>query len=136
MVNEVFLRLARQRRRTWHRADDFFGAAVVMMRRVLSNYGRERKALKRGGGRGRASLDSHEPAAESGGPATDSVREAMRKLQERDPHMAEVIRLKMYRGLTCRAIAALLESSERTIEREWAAGRAWLRAELSAEDER
>ncbi len=135
LVNEAFLRLSRQRKRVWDQADGFLSAAVVMMRRVLSNYGRDRKALKRGGGQVRVHFDCCEPSAESGGPETDAVRQAMRKLSERDPHMADVIRLKIYRGLTCRTIAELLGSSERTIEREWAAGRAWLRAELSKEEE-
>ncbi len=135
LVSEVFIRFAGQRKRTWDDQQGFLAAAGVMMRRILSNHGRDRKALKRGSGRPRVSLGDESIEQISGGGAPDMVRLALDKLQERDPRLAEIVELRLYRGLSCKIIAELLNSSQRTIEREWTAGRSWLRAELVEESD-
>lgn len=134
LVHEAFLRIARQRRNVWQCADDFRAAVVIMMRRVLSNHGRDRNALKRDGRRARIRLSQCDPPAHPAPSERDDVHEAIIRLSERDPGMAEVVRLKIYRGLTSSLIAEQLGTSERTIERMWATGRAWLRAELAQEE--
>lgn len=134
LVNEAFLRLARQRRQSWDSRAGFLAAATGMMKRVLSNYGRDRKALKRGGGRARAAYDEEQISGADGGSTSSAVREALERLKEHDPRAAEIAELRLYRGLPNETIAETLGASLRTVERDWAAARAWLRAELSEEE--
>jgi DNA-directed RNA polymerase specialized sigma24 family protein len=56
-------------------------------------------------------------------------------LEDQDPRVAQVVRLKFYAGLTIEQIASALDLSERTIKSDWAFARAWLERELrNAED--
>lgn len=133
LVNEAFIRLARQRKRLWDSPEGFLAAAKGMMKRVLINYGRDRNAAKRGRGRQRARLDEGDIPAPTGGSTASAVREAVEKLRRRDPRAAEIAELRLYRGLTNDIIAETLGVSLRTAEREWATAKAWLRAELHEE---
>ncbi len=133
LVNEAFIRLARQRKRLWDSPEGFLAAATGMMKRVLINYGRDRKALKRGRNRERVGLDVEAIPAPRGGSTASAVREALDKLGRRDPRAAEIAELRLYRGLGNDIIAETLGVSLRTVEREWAAAKAWLRAELDEE---
>ncbi len=133
LVNEAFLRLARQRKRLWDSPEGFLAAATGMMKRVLSNYGRDRRALKRGRNRERVGVDVEAIPAPRGGSTASAVREALDKLGRRDPRAVEIAELRLYRGLGNEIIAETLGVSLRTVEREWAAAKAWLRAELDEE---
>lgn len=135
LVNEAFLRLARQRKRLWDSPEGFLAAATGMMKRILTNHGRDRNALKRGGGSPRVPLDEATTPAIRGGHTTNAVREALDRLRDRDPRAAEIAELRLYRGLGNEIIAETLGVSLRTAEREWATARAWLRAELAEEDD-
>jgi RNA polymerase sigma-70 factor (ECF subfamily) len=134
LVNEAFLRLARQRKRVWDSPEGFLAAATGMMKRILTNYGRDRNALKRGGGRGRVPLDESTIPESRGGSTTNAVRDALERLRARDARAAEIAEMRLYRGLGNDIIAETLGLSLRTVEREWATARAWLRAELAEED--
>ena len=134
LINEAFLRLARQRKRSWESRDGFLAAAAGMMKRILSNYGRDHNTLKRGGGRTRETLKEIAIPDNRGGHTTNAVRVALEKLRVRDPRAADIAELRLYRGLGNNIIAESLGISLRTVEREWAAAKAWLRAELAEED--
>ncbi|MBX9736605.1 MAG: hypothetical protein K2X32_06730 [Phycisphaerales bacterium] len=59
----------------------------------------------------------------------------MRRLEGRDPRMAQVVRLKYYAGLEIAQVALVLGVSERTVKNDWAFAKAWLERELgSAKD--
>ena len=51
---------------------------------------------------------------------------AIRRLEEQDPRAAEVVRLRVFAGLSVEETAEALGLSERTVKREWAYARAWL----------
>lgn len=133
LVNEAFLRLARQRKRTWSSREGFLAAATLMMKRVLTNHGRDRNALKRGGKNARIEYLDAIHGEDRGGNSGDGVRECLKRLQERDPRAAEIAFLRLYRGLGNEVISETMGMSLRSVEREWAAARAWLRAELTEE---
>ncbi len=135
LVNEVFLRLARQRKTSWDNREGFLAAATGMMRRILSNHGRDRNALKRGGKQPRVSLQDAPARAVHGGHTTKAVRIALETLRKRDPRAADIAEHRLYRGLGNDIIAESLGISLRTVEREWAVARAWLRAELAEENQ-
>jgi RNA polymerase sigma factor (TIGR02999 family) len=126
LVNEVYLRLVKQRRVDWRNRAQFLGVAAGMMRRILANYARDRSAAKRPGDRGRVSLSLAE--GEPSGPDVDliAVDDALERLAKVDARKARVVELKFFGGMTTEEIAEVLAISRATVEREWSFARAWL----------
>lgn len=58
------------------------------------------------------------------------VDQALTKLEQLDPRQAEIVELRFFGGLSVEETAAALDLSEKTVKREWAMARAWLRGEL------
>lgn len=133
LVNEAFIRLARQRKRIWDSPERFLAAATGMMKRILSNHARDRNALKRGGTHNPTTLDESTVPDKRGGSTVSNVRNALDTLRARDPRAAAIAECRLYRGLSNDVIAETLGVSLRTVEREWSATRAWLQAELAEE---
>jgi RNA polymerase sigma factor (TIGR02999 family) len=99
------------------------------MRRILVDHARERKALKRGGGRRAELADDALPAPEPG-TDLDALDEALARLAAVQPAVAELVQLRYFGGLTVPAAADLLGISPRTADGWWAYARGWLATEL------
>ena len=135
LVHEAWLRLA-------GRSDDyadrnhFVAVAVTAMRQILVDHARRRAAQKRGGDRRRITLSE----AASPGPPREvdvlDVESALHKLAELDQRKARVVELRFYGGLTIAEVAALLDVSTITVNRDWWTARAWMERELSREGAR
>lgn len=130
LVHEAYLRLVDGPPSGWSGRRHFFGAAGRAMRRILVERAR-RVARERHGGRlRRVTLD------DGGAPRTPppeevlAVTEALDRLAERDPEMAQVVELRYFAGLTVEEVAELLETSPRSVYRTWSAAKAWLRREI------
>ena len=134
LVHEAYLRLVDQRQVDWRNRAQFFGLAASMMRRILVNHARDRAAGKRGGGAQQVSLSLVE--APSGRPEVDliALEKALEQLAKLDPRKSRVVELKFFGGLTTEEIAAVLEVSGATVEREWAFARAWLYDAIEGKD--
>ena len=135
LVNEAYLLLIPQRN-VQNRAH-FVAIAARLMRRILLNHARDRRAKKRGGGDVKVPLDEALDAVRSG--ASDvvdtlTVHQALERLEELDPRQARVVELKVFGDLKRTEIASLLEVSEGTVKRDWSLARAWLRRELDSSD--
>ncbi len=129
LANETYLRLIKQRRRFDNRGH-FFAIATRVMLRVLLDHRRAGDAGKRGGGLVRVTLTGlAEPAVDPTGDAATFVA-ALEKLEELDKTTADVVKLRVLWGLTNAEVAGALETSLRTVEREWQFARKWLAAEL------
>jgi len=129
LVHEAYLRLVGGgNRATWSHRRQFFAAAAEAMRRVLVDHARSHRAGKRGGGRERVPLDEF---ADSAG-TTDIdwlvIDDALGKLAVEDATAAELVRLKLFAGLSVEESADVLGISRATAYRDWAFARAWLRA--------
>ena len=129
LVHEAYLRLVGGgNRATWSHRRQFFAAAAEAMRRVLVDHARSHRAGKRGGGRERVPLDEF---ADSAG-TTDIdwlvIDDALGKLAAEDATAAELVRLKLFAGLSVEESADVLGISRATAYRDWAFARAWLRA--------
>jgi RNA polymerase sigma factor (TIGR02999 family) len=116
---------------------DLIGRMSRVMRQVLVDHARRKNALKHGGGRGRVSLDQIddiEAAIEA--PAFDWVKldGALEKLAKHDARRHHVVTLRFFGGLDNRQIARQLDLDERTVGRDWAAARLWLKQQMSAND--
>lgn len=126
LVNEAYLRLVDQRQADWRNRAQFLGLAASMMRRILTNYARDRAAAKRVGGREQVSLSLVE--APSGAPDVDliALEDALERLAALDARKAQVVELRFFGGLTMEEVAEVVGISRATAEREWSFARAWL----------
>ena len=133
LVNEAWMRLVDQREVDWQNRAQFFGIAARVMRRVLIDHARERQAEKRGGGVIPLTLSGVD-ASPSSDASIDvcALHEALDRLAVLDPDQARIVELRYFGGLSIDETAALMECSPRTIKREWATARAWLKRELAS----
>jgi len=129
LVHEVVLRLLRHHDTGANRAQ-FFAFASRLMRHVLVDHARERKAAKRGGGVRPLNVDLDQLGSE----ITDSellmLDEALTHLEKLDPRQAQVVMLRYFGGLSVEEVGQVLEISARTVKREWRTAKAWLRVQL------
>lgn len=130
LVNEVYLRLFAGANTTWENRAHFFASAAETMRHILLEHARNRRRIKRGGGRRKVPLTLIDVAAESDGDDIEAVDQAMAKLEAQDPDLARIVKLRFYTGLSHEEIAQALDVSERTVRREWKLAQAWLAREL------
>lgn len=129
LVHEVYMRLAGAGIELQNRTH-FISVAARVMRRILVDVARLRRAQKRGGGDLRVTL-SHELAAASPDPVDVlTLNTALLRLQELDARQAEVVELSYFGGLTHPEIGAMLGISPATVDRDLRHARAWLKREL------
>lgn len=131
LVHEVYLRLVDVRRATPSSRTHFFGVAAALMRRILVDHARRRRADKRGGGVTMMHLDDVSPVAPTSDLDVLAVDEALEALERIDSRQCRVVELRFFAGLTTPETAAALEVSTATVEREWAFAKAWLLRRLS-----
>jgi RNA polymerase sigma-70 factor (ECF subfamily) len=131
LVNEVYLKLMEQRKMQWKNREQFFGVAALMMRRILVDYGKARKAAKRGSGAVMVPLDDSIVAPELRGVDIVALDEALSRLAEIDPRQGRIVELRFFTGLDHEKIADLLNVSVTTVKREWRTAKHWLYRELS-----
>lgn len=129
LVHEAYLKLVHGPL-GWHGKAQFYAAAAEAMRRILVDHARARGRGKRGGGRTRLPLDVVELASREDPSEILSVDEAVRRLEERDPRMAEIVKLRFFAGLSDEETARALGITDRTVRREWTLARAFLQREL------
>jgi RNA polymerase sigma factor (TIGR02999 family) len=133
LVNEAYLRLARQRRVVWQDRAQFFGVAATVMRRLLVDHARQHGASKRGAWPCVVSLDDGESISISGAPDLDiiALNDALLELAALDPVRARMIELRFFGGLTTDETAETMGVSAATVTRGWRLARAWLHHRLT-----
>src|SRR5215469_6656565 len=114
LVHEAYLRLVRDRDPGWEGRRHFFGAAARAMRQILIEQARRKDSRKRGGGARRVELS--EGLALIAPPADDllALDEAIGQLQADKPHLAEVVQLRYYTGLSVEETADVVGRSVST----------------------
>ena len=143
LVNEAYVRLFRATgqeggdARHWASRSNFFAAAATAMRRILIDHARSKATAKRGGPRrvfaSDVMLDVLEAARTLDPAEVLALDDAISRLKEVDDRAAEVVRLRFYGGLEIADVAAALETSDRTVKRDWEFARAWLKDALMTE---
>jgi RNA polymerase sigma factor (TIGR02999 family) len=130
LVHEAFLRLTRERDRSWENRAHFFGVAAQIMRNLLVDHARAAARAKRGGGAVVVSLEATPELSTLDPEDLLALDEALRRLAVVDPRGSRIVELRYFVGLTNEEIAEVVGSSEATVKRDWTAAKAWLRAEL------
>ncbi len=131
LVHEVYLRLVDETQVEWRERAQFFAMAAQMMRRILVDAARARKAQKRGGMAVKVNLDETALVSTAPGRSILALDEALTAFSQLAPRQAKVVELRYFGGLTEEEIAAALNLSPRTVRRDWDFARAWLLRELS-----
>ncbi len=133
LVNDMFLRLLGSEALDITNRKHFFATAAKLMRQVLIDRARAKLRDKRGGAHWQRA-DIAELMALPIEENTDllALDEALNALAKLDARMAEIVELRFFGGLEVSEIAQLLQVDERTIYRDWAMARAWLKHRLSA----
>ena len=138
LVHEAYLRLVDQTQAQWADRAQFYAIAAHVMRRVLVDHARRRRAGRRGGAQPRpVSLDALD-TKDAGGLAIDdrvdvllAIDEALERLATLDARQAKVVDCRFFGGLTETETAEALGVTTRTVERDWVKARGWLYQELS-----
>ncbi len=133
LVHEAWLRLDGQHDARWESRSQFLAVAAQIMRRVLVDHARTRRALKRGGGETQVTLgDAMNAVAASDSVDVLALDDALARLGIMDPRKARLVELRYFAGLSIPEAAATMGISQATVIREWAVARMWLRRELDA----
>lgn len=131
VVHEAYLKLVSGATPSWESRAHFFAVAAKAMRQILADQARSRSAAKRGGDRDRVTLTGLlTPSVESEFDL-EGLHAALEKLTELDPQQARVVECRFLVGMSVEEIAHVLGISTRSVERDWAAAKLWLRRELS-----
>jgi RNA polymerase sigma factor (TIGR02999 family) len=130
LVHEAYMKLVGQNSVRWQNRAHFFGIAAQMIRRILVDYARARRADKRGSGVEKLSLD--EAIALPGGPDLDLVAldDALEGLAKIDERQSKLVELRFFAGLTLEETAEVLQMSTATAKRDWVSAKAWLSREI------
>lgn len=125
LVNEAYLRLAKDDVR-WENRAHFFGAAAEAMRRILVEHARAKSAEKRGGHAKRVTFSNLQVAADDPGIDVIALSEAIDALRLENERLCEVVMLRYFGGLSIEQTADNLDVSPATVKRDWNYARAWL----------
>jgi RNA polymerase sigma-70 factor, ECF subfamily len=132
LVHEAYVRLVDQTRVQWRNRAHFFGVAASMMRRILVDDARKRRADKRGGAAERVTLTGDDIAApDQNGIDVLALHESLERLAAFDPQQARIVELRYFGGLTIDEAAEVVRVSPATVVREWTIAKAWLRVDMS-----
>lgn len=133
LVHEAYLRLAKEKSLQVKDRRHFLGIAAQLMRWILVDYERNRRAAKRQAGATRLTFDSsiaQEPAQTA---EVDllALNEALDRLAKLDSQQSRIVELRYFGGLTVEDASEFLGVSPATVKRSWASARAWLQREMS-----
>jgi RNA polymerase sigma factor (TIGR02999 family) len=135
LVNEVYFRLIDADTVRWQDRAHFFAIAAQLMRRVLVDFARRRRQLKRGGDMQQVSLDEALIAVQDREVDLVALDDALRALESLDKRQSQVVEMRFFGGLSEDEIAEVLQVSPRTVRSDWSMAKAWLLRELSNRDD-
>jgi len=127
LVHEAFLRLVGDQK--FDGRGHFFAAAAEAMRRILVEAARRKKLPKHGGGRPRIELNEAHRILESSDDLL-LLDDALSRLAAEDAAAVEIVKLRLFAGLSVEEAADALGLARATAYRHWTFARAWLRCEL------
>lgn len=130
LVHEAYLRLANQEELKFENERQFFGFAALIMRQILVDYARRRKAGKRDGGE-RITLDDSLLMMDGKSVELVALDDALNDLARLDVLQSRIVELRFFGGLSIEETAEVLEMSSATVKRQWSSARAFLHREMT-----
>jgi RNA polymerase sigma factor (TIGR02999 family) len=132
LVHEAYLRLVGDESQNWASRGHFFGAAAEAMRRILVENARRKRSLKRGGDRQRVELDESIVLGEQAIGPEDllALNDALDRLATGDRLAADLVKLRIFGGLTVKQAAELVGVSPSKAYADLEYALAWLRLEM------
>jgi RNA polymerase sigma factor (TIGR02999 family) len=131
LVHEAYLRLVDQRHVHWRNRNHFFALAAELIRRILVDHARAKRAEKRGGDQGKLSLEEGFDAPAPAGVDLVALDDALQLLARTDPQQSQIVELRYFAGLKIDETAEVLNISPATVKRDWVLAKAFLKREMS-----
>ena len=128
LVNEAYLRLAKQNETQWQNRAHFFAIASRIMRRVLLDYAKSRQTKKRDGIA--VELTSDQAGSTVNMETIIALDEALKRLEEFDALKSRIVEMRHFGGLSVDETAEVLKLAPITVMRHWRVAKAWLQKEL------
>jgi RNA polymerase sigma factor (TIGR02999 family) len=132
LVHEAYLKLVGSPTAPWSDRAQFLRSASRAMRSILVDFARRRCAQKRGGGRGKVTLDETAHAGMHAAKEVLAVHEALERLEVIHPQGGRVVELRFFGGLTVQETAQVMDVAEATVYRAWNHARSWLYREIAS----
>lgn len=133
LVHEAYLRLADAPRVMDRGRAYFFASAARAMRQILVDHARARACVKRGSGEAAVTLTTGNAEVDSVGIDVLDLHRALEALESLSPRQVRVVECRYFAGLDVEETANALETSPRTVKRDWQLARTWLFRHLGAE---
>ena len=132
LVNEVYLRMIAVSRVQWQNRAHFFAIAARVMRQILVDFARRRRASQRGGAGHQVALDEALVPSPVRHPDLVALDEALKRLELVHPRKSQVVELRYFGGMKLEEAATVLGVSRDTVKRDWRFAKLWLLRELDA----
>ncbi len=131
LVHETYLRVVQAHRLSISERSQFLAYAAHVMRSIVVDFVRQRRAERRGGDQERVTLDTDR--VDAAGPPEDEilrVSEALDELGKMDERLVQVVEMRYFAGFSDEDIAQALQVNERTVRRDWQKARLLLSVAL------
>ena len=135
LVHEAYLRLVDVKKVNWQNRAHFFGVSAQLMRRILVDFARSRRSLKRGGDTPTVSLEEGSIVSRGRGADVVALDDALKTLAAMDPRRSRVVELRFFGGLSAEESAEVLKVSAETVMHDWKLAKVWLLRELSMDNQ-
>ncbi len=126
LVHEVYLRIAKQEALPGQDRRAFLAYAARVMRSVIIDYVRSRKAERHGGGLQQITLNTGVADQSFNEPQLESLGDALESLEQIDERAHRVVEMRYFGGMEIEEIAEFLAISPATVKRDWNKARAFL----------
>ena len=131
IVHEAFVRLASGDGK-WNDRGHFLRAASTVMRHLLVDHARKKRAEKRGAGQAPLTLEDDRYATDDDSLAVLALDNALKDIAEIDPRLEQIIECRYFAGLSVNDTAEALGMAVRTVERDWQRAKAYLLKAMDA----
>ncbi len=135
LVHEAYLKLFDRNDADWNDRVHFFAVTARAMRQILVDQSRAQKAQKRGGTNHRTELSSGVLVADESAVDLLDLEDALEKLNQLNPRLAKIVEMRYFGGMEIQEIAAVLDVSSRTVDRDWHKARSFLYLAISGRSE-
>lgn len=126
LVHEAYLRLVDRDLLKWKDRDHFLSVYSVVMRNLLVDMARKRRAVKHGGEQTRVEFSEHDVRVDHQADKILAIDSALSQLSALDRRLSRVVECRFFAGLTDAETASALGVSERTVQRDWVKAKALL----------